>query len=91
MKPKPSCSLFCVCDPDGNLVFTTISTTEKDSIKEWMDQERVTEEISNLGRVMRGEPKTCCPSWEQFEAQGYTIVSVVLLPATGPEPDRMSK
>lgn len=92
MTPKPLMGLYCVCDPAGNLVHTTVFTTQKESIEEWMKIESNMNDLANMCRTVRHEPILCFQSWEQFEAEGYTVVPVVLLPSyLDMAKDRVSK
>jgi len=62
MTPQPMLGLFCVCDPNGVLVHTTVGLEPKDCIEEWLGQERSMNFIGNIGRASRGESKRCAPS-----------------------------
>ena len=78
--PQPLPDLFCVCDPTGHLVHTTVAIDEKSSIEEWLETEKCMQWIYNLGRRHRGESEACLSSWEGYEAQGYRVVTVELIP-----------
>ena len=78
--PRPMSGLFCVCDPEGILIHTTCSPDEAGAIEFWLDTEKSMNMIGNLGRASRGEPQRCASSWEQYEAEGYTVVNVSLIP-----------
>ncbi len=78
-EPLPS-RMFVVCDPQGILVHTTVSLDQSGAVELWLEQEGVCNEIYNVGRGVRGESKRCRPSWEQFEAQGYRVIRVRLVP-----------
>ncbi|HEY6154671.1 MAG TPA: hypothetical protein VIW07_13100 [Candidatus Udaeobacter sp.] len=80
--PKPLLDMFCVCDPKGVLVHTTVATDEKSAIEFWMETESAMNLLSNCGRTVRGESQRCLPSWEGFEAEGYRVVRVNLIPTT---------
>lgn len=81
MKTEPMLGLYCVCDPNGVLVHTTVGVEPRDCIEEWLHTEQSMNFIGNLGRQIRGETKRCAPSWEGYEAEGYRIVRVNLIPA----------
>lgn len=80
MNAKPSIGLFCICDPQGVLVQTTVSTNEQSAIDEWMSIEKSMNDLSNMFRVVRSERKHCFKSWEGFESEGYTVVKCDLIP-----------
>lgn len=67
---------FCVVDPKGTLVHTTISLSSEESVNEWLEQEGAVNWVYNLGRQRRQQSPRCRPSWEQFEAEGYTVKPV---------------
>lgn len=46
------------------------------SVELFMNIERTMWDLYNAGRVPRGETHLCGKSWEQFEAEGYRIVTV---------------
>lgn len=75
MHPKPLLALYAVCDPRGDINHTTIAPTDAQAIQLWMDQEQT------LTPILRGTP---AQSWEVFEAEGYSVVRVDVLPATVP-------
>lgn len=79
VNPKPTTGLFAVCDPQGNLVHTTVCTTPEEAIAEWLSIERGMNWLVNLMPHRRGNQR-CLPSWEGFEAEGYRIVPVTLSP-----------
>lgn len=78
--PQPLTGLFCVCDVNGHLVHTTVAISPQDAIDEWLSIEGSMNSLANLCRTVKKEPKKCLPSWEGFEAEGYRIVRVQLLP-----------
>jgi hypothetical protein len=78
--PRPVTGLCCVCDPQGCLVHTTVATDPQSAIEEWLRIESAVTLVANAARVIRGESKKCLESWEGFEAQGYRIVPVDLIP-----------
>lgn len=67
---------WAVRDPDGHLVHTFLSTEPADVSTEWIKTEQAMNLIYNAGRVIRGEQLKCTPSWEAFEAEGYSLVRV---------------
>ena len=73
---KPCTELYAVCDPQGNIVHTCLSTKPDEAIEEWLKTEQAMNWIGNLGRAMRQEGKRYTPSWEGYEAEGYTIEEV---------------
>lgn len=78
MNPPQPFEGFCIVSPDNELIFTTVSTTEADSIREWVEQEQSMNFIANMGRGARGEEQACAKSWEGFEAEGYRVAPIVL-------------
>lgn len=72
MSTKPSIpllGLYCIVDPDGNLIFTHLCTKPDECIESWLDEER-TIKGAILGKVT--------PSWEVYEAEGYRLTTVDL-------------
>ena len=79
-KIKPCTDLYAICYPEGDLMFTSLSISEEEAIKEFLEIEGVGNWIYNLGRSSRGESKVYQSSWEGYEAQGYTVERVSLVP-----------
>ena len=77
MKPE---RYFVVVDADGVIVHTTISLTREDAIEEWLSTESSMNWLANLGRGARGQQRKCADSWEAFEARGYTVIPVSIVP-----------
>lgn len=75
-----SATYFTIKTPDGHLIHTHLSTTEQDSIENLLHEERMMYSISNMGaRLGKHDKGLCCtPSWEAYEAEGYSIVKVSL-------------
>lgn len=69
---KPCGPLYAVCDPDGNLVHTCLSTIPKEAQDEFCKIE------NTISSIFKPHQFAC--SWEQFEAEGYTIHPVMLIP-----------
>lgn len=69
---------FCVINPEGLPVHTTVSLRPEEAISQWIETEQACNIIVNAGRSIRGERPRCSPSWEQFEAEGYTVKPVKL-------------
>lgn len=69
-RPDFSQTLWAVKSPMGELNHTTLSCREDYAIKEWMNQEQT------ATRTLCGHP---VPSWEGYEAQGYSCVRCILL------------
>lgn len=80
MNPKTSTVLFCVVDPNGVLVHTTISTSVDGAVEEWMNIEGTMNDFTNMFRAIRKEARKCFKSWEQFEAEGYAVIKVSIIP-----------
>ncbi len=68
----PCVGLWAIADPQGNLNHTTVAAIAEESVNKFMSQERI------LAHMLRGTP---CPSWEGYEAEGYRVVGVTLVPA----------
>jgi hypothetical protein len=68
--------LLALVDPQGNVVHTKIGLVATEIIEEWLAEESSINFIGNLGRASRGESRRCLPSWEAYEAEGYTIQPV---------------
>lgn len=73
--------LFAVCDPTGHLVHTTVATSSELAIEQWMETESAINNLANMCRVIKRERTKCMQSWEQFEAEGYRIVPVKVVPS----------
>lgn len=58
---------------------TTLATTEKEAIKEFMGQEQAMSFFINMGRKERGESQHPTPSWECYEAAGYRVAKVKIV------------
>lgn len=80
MNAKPLTGMFAVCDPQGVIVHTTVSTDYQGAIEMWFDVERGMNKLANMCRVVRGEPPCCMPSWEGYEAEGYRVIRLTLVP-----------
>lgn len=70
LQPDTSQTLWAVKSPTGELNHTTIACREDYAIKEWMHQEQM------VTRTLCGHP---VPSWEGYEAQGYSCVKCFLV------------
>lgn len=62
--------------PEGDVDHCTLRMDAKDAIEEFMDTERALNIIANAGRIERGKKPRCAKSWEQYEAEGYSVVPV---------------
>jgi hypothetical protein len=83
---------WTVKDPSGHLVHTCIATTKEDSVKEWIETEQAVNACANMVRQAKGGESRCAQSWEAFEAEGYSLVSVdVIEPRTTNLVDNSSK
>lgn len=71
--------LYTIKTPDGHLIHTVISTDPKEAIEEFVETERTCNEIANWARLSKGRPQVCASSWELFEAEGYSVVSVEIV------------
>ena len=80
MKIKDSEGLLGLIDPQGNIVHTKLGLVESEIIQEWLEEERSMNFIGNLGRSSRRETLRCQPSWEAYEAEGYRIIPVKIVP-----------
>lgn len=69
---------FCVIDPQGVLVHTTISLSESEAVNQWIETEQSMNFIGNMVALANGHAQRCARSWEQYEAEGYKVVSVRL-------------
>lgn len=78
--PYPNDELFAVCAPDGHIIHTTASADPASAIKEYVETEQSMQWVINLSREMHGESKSCAPSWEGLEAQGFRVITVSLVP-----------
>lgn len=76
----PSEGLFCVCDPDGALIHTTVARTEQDSVFMWMEIQASQNAFRNVAREYNGQKAVCLSSWDGYEAEGYSVVPVKLIP-----------
>ena len=63
-------ALWAVKCPDGELNHTTLDVRPDWAVKRWMDQEQL------VTRTLCGHP---VPSWEGYEAQGYSVVKCDLV------------
>lgn len=79
-KVKPSGVMFCVVDPAGVMVHTTVSLDEQGAINEWITTEQSMNWVHNAVRKVQGQQQVCAPSWEGFEAQGYRVIPIELIP-----------
>lgn len=75
------CIYFCVRDPQGILVHTTVSTKPEEAIEQWLSIEQGMNWLHNLARASHGERTGPLQSWEGFEAEGYSVVRVKLIQA----------
>lgn len=71
VEPRPVLDLYAVCDPQGHINHTTLSTVEKDAIESHMEVEQT------LTPAFQHHP---APSWEVFEAEGYHVVRCDVIP-----------
>lgn len=70
---------FCVKDKDGDLVHTTVAMDEEYSVEQFLAAEQTMLQLSNAGRMLKGTDPICCKSWEQFEAEGFSIATIRLV------------
>lgn len=69
---------WTIKDPDGHLIHTHVSTFEDEAIEDFLKTEQAMNALYNAARVTHGREEECCPSWEGFEAKGYTAAKVKL-------------
>lgn len=78
--PYPNDELFAVCDPDGHIMHTTVTPDTQQSIDEFLSVEQSMQWVVNLNREAHGKRPACASSWEGFEAQGYRVIPVSIVP-----------
>ena len=81
-KIKPSGTMFCVVDPHGVMVHTTVSLDEEGAIKQWIETEQAMNWVHNAVRRVQGSAQVCAASWEGFESEGYRVIPIELIPKT---------
>lgn len=74
----PNGPYWTVRDKDGHLDHTVIRMEKDEAIKEFIKGEQMFNALYNAGRIEKGMPTACAPSWEYFESQGYSLVPVRL-------------
>jgi hypothetical protein len=79
-KVKPTTGLLAIVDPQGNLIHTMLGLKREEIIEEFLREEQVMNLIGNVGRTLRMEPRRCAKSWEAYEAEGYRIIPVKIIP-----------
>lgn len=72
----PHTGLWTICAPCGLLIQTHVSTKPEEAISDFLDTESVVLPFINNGRERRGETRQCAKSWEQYEAEGYSVEPV---------------
>lgn len=77
---KVSTDLLGLVDPQGNIVHTKIGLKAEEIIEDWLDEERTMNIFTNHGRRKREENPSCARSWESYEAEGYRIIPVKIVP-----------
>ncbi len=70
---------FCIKDAQGHLNHTTVAMDEDYSVELMLNVEKTMLQLVNAGRTIRGQDQICCKSWEQFEAEGFSIATVRLV------------
>jgi hypothetical protein len=71
---------WAIRDPDGDLNHTTVAIDKEDAIEQFLGIERTMFLLCNSARVAEGNfALTCTPSWEVYEAEGYSVVPVKLV------------
>lgn len=73
---------WAVRDPDGHLVHTFLCTERDEVEQDWIKTEQAMNLLYNSARVIKGQAQKCTPSWEAFEAEGYSLVRVKLVEAS---------
>jgi hypothetical protein len=77
---KVSTDLLGLVDPQGNIVHTKLGLVQAEIIEDWLDEERTMNIFTNHGRRKREENPSCARSWESYEAEGYRIIPVKIVP-----------
>lgn len=77
---KTSTDLLGLVDPQGNIVHTKIGLKAEEIVEDWLEEEKSINAIRNLGRMFHHEKQSCARSWESYEAEGYRIIPVKIIP-----------
>lgn len=66
---------YCVVDPEGILVHTTVSLSEAESIDQWLGQCRV---VAWWGFAAGARARMSETSWKRYQAAGFKCLPVKL-------------
>lgn len=67
---------FAIKDPEGTINHTTIAMDEDWAVEMFLSCENTFLVVTNSAREEAGKPRTYAKSWEQFEAEGFSIATV---------------
>lgn len=70
---------FAIKDPEGLINHMTMRTEPEEAVEEFLDDELAMNLIANCGRFERGEQRVSEKTWEQWQAEGYSVVPVRML------------
>lgn len=67
---------FAVKDPEGAINHTTVAMDEDWCVEMFLSCENTFLVVTNAARAEHGKSQTYAKSWEQFEAEGFSIATV---------------
>lgn len=72
---------WAIKDPDGDVIHTFLSSDRQEVIDDFVKSEQTMNLIYNASRIVAGLTTRCAQSWEQWEAEGYSVVRVKVVEA----------
>lgn len=67
---------FAIKDPEGTINHTTVAMDEDWCVEQFLSEESAMNTLYNAARIEHGKPQVHGKSWEQFEAEGFSIATV---------------
>lgn len=70
---------FAVKDPQGCVNHTAVAMDEDYAVEQFLNIESAMNDLCNAFKTVKGLQTRCGKSWEQYEAEGFKIVTIRLV------------